>query len=384
MVPSSDSSPRMEPSNSANATRGYRSFALAALTGALVVLCGLLSYPFLPAITWGVALAVVAWPLQAGIVRLIPREGLAAAVTTLFVVLAIMVPGTFVAYCLARESSTAAERVREQATEGTVRDKVAETPGMAGVVEWMDRVGIDVDREVHKIIETNTRDFSALASGSLMAALQFAIVVFILYHLLLDRQKLLGQLRNFLPMSRSESDRVVRSAADSIFANLHANVVTSVISGVGGGLMFWILGVPSPITWGSVIFVLSFLPMVGSWLIWLPAAAYLGAKGHWPEAGILLAWGIASMIVVDNLIYAWIAGERMRLHRVPALLAFLGGLALFGASGIVIGPAILAITVAVLDVWHRRASGVGNDPNTDATQMNGWAGANESAALARK
>jgi len=369
---------------STESARGYRSLAFAALTVALVVLCAMLSYPFLPAIAWGVALAVVAWPLQAWIVRVVPREGVAAAITTFVVVIAIMIPGTFVAYCLARESSNAAERIREQAAEGTVREKVAETPGMAGVVEWMDRVGLDVDREVHKIVEANTGNFAALASGSLMAVLQFGIVVFILYHLLLDHQKLLGQLRNFLPMSRAESDRMVRSAADSIFANLHANFVTSVISGIGGGLLFWILGLPSPIIWGSVIFVLSFLPMVGSWLIWLPAVAYLGAKAQWVEAGILLAWGIASMIVVDNLIYAWIAGERMRLHKVTALLAFLGGLALFGPSGIVIGPAILAITVAVLDVWHRRASGVGNDPNADPTQMNGWAGANASVAPARK
>jgi predicted PurR-regulated permease PerM len=155
-------------------------------------------------------------------------------------------------------------------------------------------------------------------------------------------------------MNREESDRVFQGFADSVHANLHATLVTSVIDGVGGGLMFWLLGVPSPVMWGVVMFFLSFLPIVGTWLVWLPAAAYLALTGHVAGAVILIAWGVASLIVVDNFIYVRIAGDRMHLHQVPALLAFVGGLAVFGATGMILGPAMLAVTVAVLEVWHRR------------------------------
>jgi predicted PurR-regulated permease PerM len=118
-----------------------------------------------------------------------------------------------------------------------------------------------------------------------------------------------------------------------------------------------LLGLPSPVTWGVVMFFLSFLPLLGTWIVWLPAALVLGLSGLWLNAFGLLMWGIASSVVVDNIIYVRIAGERMRLHQVPALLAFLGGLAVFGVSGMILGPAILAVTVAVLDVWHQRANG---------------------------
>ncbi len=108
--------------------------------------------------------------------------------------------------------------------------------------------------------------------------------------------------------------------------------------------------------WGVVIFVLSMLPVVGIFLVWLPAAVYLALIDQWGGAAALVAWGIGSSVLVDTLLYTRLAGGRMRLHAVPTLLAFVGGLAVFGASGLVLGPAILAVTVATLEVWHARAT----------------------------
>jgi predicted PurR-regulated permease PerM len=150
---------------------------------------------------------------------------------------------------------------------------------------------------------------------------------------------------------------VFRLAADSVHANLYADLVTSLIDAATGGLVLWAVGLPSPLLWGVVMFVLSLLPVVGIPVVWVPAAIYLGTSGHMLGAAAVVAWGIAAGVLVDNLLYARLAGDRMRLHQVPTLIAFLGGLAVFGASGMVLGPAILAVTVAVLDVWHRRANG---------------------------
>jgi len=133
--------------------------------------------------------------------------------------------------------------------------------------------------------------------------------------------------------------------------------VTSVIDGVGGGLMFWAVGLPSPVTWGVVIFVLSFLPILGTYIVWMPAAVYLAVVGNWGGALAIIAWGVIFWMIVDNVVYVRIAGDKMQLHQIPTLIAFLGGLAVFGASGMILGPGILAVTVAVLDVWHVRASG---------------------------
>ena len=336
----------------------FRPLALAALTVGLLALCALLAYPFLPAVTWGIALAVIAWPLHSWVLRrLVTNRTAAAGVSAFVVIAAIVIPGAFVAQQIAREASSAADQVQEEQAKGTVRDRLAGTPGVAGVVVWVDRAGIDIDAEARKAAQAYLGDAAALAQGSLMALLQAAIAVFILFYMLRDRAELLGAVRRLLPMRRAETDRVFDGAAGSVQANLYASLLTSAIDGVTGGLMFWLLGLPSPVTWGAVMFVLSLLPVAGIFVVWVPVAVYLGMVGNWGGAAALTAWGVGCSLLIDTLLYTRLAGDRMRLHPVPALLAFVGGIVVFGASGMILGPAILAVTVAVLEVWHYRATG---------------------------
>ena len=335
----------------------FRPFALAALTVALIALCVYLTVPFLPAVTWGVALAVIAWPFHTWLLRRVTenRTG-AAALASLVVVLALVVPGVFVTRQLAREAATTTDHINTERAKTTLRDRLANTPGMEGAVAWIDRTGVDLEAEARTVLRSYFGAPAALAQGSVVVAIQAAIALFILFYMLRDRNELLAGVRRLLPMRRAEAERVFDRAAGSVYANLYATLITSVIDGVGLGLMFWLVGLPSPVTWGVVTFVLSFLPILGTYLVWMPAAIYLGVIGNWGGAGAIMAYGILSWIVVDNFVYVRIAGDRMHLHQVPTLLAFLGGLAVFGASGMILGPGILAVTVAVLEVWHNRAT----------------------------
>jgi predicted PurR-regulated permease PerM len=334
--------------------RPLRPVALAILTLALIYLCFKLAVPLLPALTWAFALAIIAWPLHAWIGRHVPGRTLPAILSTAAVVVLILIPGLFVSYELAREATSAAEQMKERSAEGVLRQSMEKTPGLHRVVEWSDRVGVDVDGGVRRLVAEYTQDASYLIQGSVAAILQAVIGLFVLYHLFRDRAALMESVRRMVPLTRDESDQVFKRAADSVYANLYATVITSIIDGVGGGLMFWAVGLPSPVLWGVVMFVLSILPILGTGMVWVPAGAYLALIGQWPQALALCAWGLAGWVVVDNYLYVELAGNRMRLHEVPAMIAFLGGLAVFGASGMIIGPALLAVTVAVLEVWHHR------------------------------
>jgi predicted PurR-regulated permease PerM len=332
-----------------------RPFALAGLTVVLVALCAWLTVPFLPALAWGVALAVIAWPMNRWITRRVTENPVwAAALSSLVATLAVVVPGVFVAYQLVREAGAVGDHVQQAQAEGAIREKMAETPATSELVAWADRVGVDIDAEVRKAVTSIAASPAGVAQGSVMAILQALVALFILFHILKDRSLLLAGVRRFLPMTRPEADRVIDGAASSVYANLYATLITSAIDGVGGGLMFWLVGLPSPVLWGVVMFILSFLPILGTFLVWMPAAGYLVMTGNPGGAFALIAWGVASWLVNDNFIYVRIAGDHMQLHQVPSLIAFLGGLVLFGASGMILGPGILAVTAAVLDVWHRR------------------------------
>jgi predicted PurR-regulated permease PerM len=259
----------------------------------------------------------------------------------------------FVVYQLGREAAAAATQVGDLGPDG-LREQAARVPGGGEVVGWADRLGVDVEAEVRRAVGAYTRDLAGLAQGSLTGAIQFLVAVYILYHLLRDRGEFRRGLRAFLPLTRDETDRVAARAADSVYANLYADLLTSLIDAVGGGLVFWAVGLPAPLLWAVVMFVLSILPVVGAGMVWFPAVVVLAAGDRWAAAGAVLAWGLLSFLIVDNWLYARLAGGRMRVHEVPALVAFLGGVGVFGLSGMILGPAVLAVTVAFLEVWRGR------------------------------
>ncbi|MCE9531528.1 MAG: AI-2E family transporter [Planctomycetes bacterium] len=334
-----------------------RLYALAGFTVALIGLCVWLALPFLSGLAWGVAFTILAWPLHIWMRRQIKGPNWAALATTLSVFVLIVLPGFLVTYQLFQEARSGVEQFKSQEVETTLRDRILKVPVLREPVAWMDRMNIDLEAEGRKLIMSPARDASGVLSGSLLVMVQFALALFILFHFLKDGSLMRERVRGLLPMTAEESNQVFASVADSVRANIYATVVTSLINAVTGGLLFWAIGLPSPVFWAVVIFVVSILPVLGTFLIWVPAAAFMLISNQWQGAMMLIAWGVSTAILVDSLMFARLAGSRMRLHQVPSLLAFLGGLSVFGASGIILGPAILAVTVAVLEVWHRRAAG---------------------------
>src|SRR5262249_27036086 len=139
-VPSAGAVPSPKVDGPLTSGRLLRPVALAIFTVVVVALCAYLAVPLLPALTWALALGIIAWPLHAWISRHIPRPTLAAALSTAAVCVLILAPGLFVSYQLAREASSAAEHMKEQSVEGVLRRTMEKSPGLQSVVEWADRV----------------------------------------------------------------------------------------------------------------------------------------------------------------------------------------------------------------------------------------------------
>lgn len=349
---------RADPTEPAGHAPGVSDFvrlgALAVITAALVALCLLLIVPFLPGVTWGIALAIVADPIDRAIARRLGNRTVSAVVSTLLVTALILVPGLFVAYRLAREAATAAEKIQAVTADAGRFSSITDLPGMSRVVPWLDRFGVDLEAQVRSFIGAHTQDVAQLTQGSVAAVVQFLLTIFILYYLFRDRERFVAGLRELLPLSHTESEQVFAGAAGSVHANLRANLITSAIDSTAGGLVFWAVGLPAPLLWAAVMFILALLPILGAGLVWVPAALYLIATGKWLGAAAILTVGIICFVFVDNLLFSRLAGDKMRMHPVLTLIAFLGGIALFGTSGMVLGPAAFAVTLAVIEVWRRR------------------------------
>ncbi|MFO0866873.1 MAG: AI-2E family transporter [Gemmataceae bacterium] len=357
----STTAPVPEPSGSGER---YRLMALAVITGGLVVLCVILALPFLPAISWGLALTIITWPMHRWIARHISNQNIAAFISASLVTAMLMGGIFFVAWQLAHESQNVAENLQGETPE-SVREKLTKVPGVSSLVQWMEQAGINLEQESQKLIAGYAQNISALVQGSLTAAIQLLVAVFIMYTAFRDGKKLTRTARSFLPMTREESDRVFARAADSVHANIYATLVTTVIDTAAFTICFYWVGLPTPLLWATVMFVLSFLPIVGAGLVWVPAAIYLAVSGQISACALILGVGAVTFVLVDNLLYARLAGSRMRMHEALALVAFLGGLAVFGTAGMILGPAIVAVTIAFVEVWKgrlARADEEGVDP----------------------
>lgn len=141
--------------------------------------------------------------------------------------------------------------------------------------------------------------------------------------------------------------------ADTVHATLYGTLAVAMVQGTLGGLMFWWLGLPAPLLWGMVMALLAVIPVLGAFIIWIPAALFLLLTGKVGQALILTSWGAIVVGGIDNLLYPILVGSRLKIHTVFAFISLVGGVMVFGPSGLVLGPLIFAVTRQLLQVWRR-------------------------------
>jgi predicted PurR-regulated permease PerM len=160
-----------------------------------------------------------------------------------------------------------------------------------------------------------------------------------------------------VPLSEAEVEEVFRRVADTIYAIVYGTLTVALVQGLLGGLMFWVLGLPAALLWGAVMALLAVVPVLGAFVVWAPAALFLALTGSWGKAVVLTVWGVGVVSLIDNLLYPILVGRRLRLHTLVVFIAIVGGVPLLGSAGVILGPAALAVTVALVDIWRRRTSG---------------------------
>jgi predicted PurR-regulated permease PerM len=318
-------------------------------------LCYLMLEPFLPALAWALAMAVVTGPIHRWVARRIRHPGTAAAVSVVIVLIIIVVPTAFVVQNLVSEAASGVRLAQDMLAAGRWRQALLRYPQFAPVVTWIE-TQVDVPGILNGTAAGIASYLSSILSGSVTAILGVVITFFSLFYFFRDRDQTLKALRSLIPLSQSETSTVFRRISDTIHATVYGTLAVSAVQGVLGGLMFWWLGLPAPILWGTMMALLGLLPIFGASLVWAPAAILLALEGDWTKAIILTAWGGTVISVIDNLLYPIFVGKRIRLHTLPVFFSILGGLAAFGASGLIVGPIILAVADALIHVWRQRTA----------------------------
>lgn len=329
---------------------------LAVITVFFFYLSYKLVLPFLPALTWAVAIAVVAYPLHEWMQRRLKRKSLGAAIAVLVVTVVILGPAVFVVHQVTNDAADNIAKAKEMLAGDKWREIMERNAVLAPVAEWIDWIDREVKlgEQVEKASSDILGGAKKVISGSIYVVTGLLITLFLLFYFFRDQEIILGSLRRSFPLSPRENEKVFRNVRDAIYAIVYGTLMLALLQGVLGGLMFWILGLPSPLLWGTVMAILAVLPVLGAAIVWIPAALFLLVEGSPEKALILVAWGCLAIGLIDNLLYPLVVKNRLRMHTVPVFIAVIGGLVTFGAAGIVLGPVILAITVVLADVWRQR------------------------------
>ena len=345
----------MHPENGSEwGSRGQiHALALLAATALGLYLCYLMTLPFVPALTWALALAVVFMPVHRRRESAVKHPTLAASISVLGIGLVVVVPATFMAHRLVSEAATGADTIRGRVESGEWQRVVDGYPGVAPFARWVESQ-VDLPGIITTIGAWLTNAIASFVTGSLVQAVSVLLTFYLLFYFLRDRRAVLVSLRVLSPLSEANMERVFSRVADTVNATIYGTLVVAAVQGILGGLMFWWLDLPAPVLWGVVMGLLAVVPVLGAFIVWIPAALFLALEGSWGRALVLAGWGSVIVGGIDNVLYPILVGNRLKLHTIPAFISIVGGLVVFGASGLILGPVTLTITVLLLEIWQGR------------------------------
>jgi len=326
---------------------------LAAATIVCVIVCIWLAAPFFTAIVWSLALAVAAYPMHHWIAQRVTNPTWAAALTVAVIVLLIVVPILLIAQQVVVEFSAEARRFQAWLASTDLESHFSKSPYNSNIYLWL-KEHMDFDKEASALQSNIGRNFPQWLSNTISTVAQLLITVFLLFYIFRDRGAVIQTFRYYVPLSKQESTMVMDRVGTMIYASVYGSLGVAVVQGTLGGLMFWILDLPAPLLWGAVMMLFGIVPIVGTSIVWLPASIALFLQGSTTKGTVLLVYGATAISLIDNLLYPYLVCNSVRLHTVPVFLSIAGGLIVFGLSGLIVGPAVLALTLALLEVLRKR------------------------------
>jgi predicted PurR-regulated permease PerM len=348
----------MKPEPRSPRSRRFGRLALPVASLAGILLCVLIAWPFLGAITWALTLAILFAPLHMRVERVVRHPSIAALLSTAIVVVVVIVPAAFVAERLIMEAASGIQSLQARVESGELQVLLDSHPALAPLGSWIDRQ-FDLPSMMSAIATWLSNLGAIFVKASLLQVVEMFVTFYLLFYFLRDRLAAKTMIKAWLPLAKPETDELLRRVAETVHATVYGTLAVAAVQGTLGGLMFWVLGLPTPLLWGLVMGLLSLVPVLGAFIVWIPAALLLILDGSWVRALILSAWGGIVVGGIDNLLRPMFIGNRLRLHTIPAFISIIGGLVLFGAPGFILGPLTATMTMLLVELWMRHEASSG-------------------------
>jgi predicted PurR-regulated permease PerM len=342
-----------------------RVFALvvAAILGYALILIFL---PFLSSMTWAAFLAFLLFPVNLRLRRRIRgHNSLAAGLLTIVAPIGVLLPLSLMSIEFAAQISGLLQKLQLSAAKldiNTFAD-LQKYPLIARANIWLQQHGSVSAEQIQGWLISGTREILQRAAGfggsfflgALSSMIGFGLMLFLLFFFLRDGDTMVHYARKLIPLDEELKDRLFKHLGDITRAIVFGTSMTAMLQGIFLGLGFTIAQLPSPVVFGVMGALLAMLPVGGTALVWGPAVIYLFLNGHTGLGIFMLLWGIM-LSTLDNILRPLLISGRARVSTLAVFLGVLGGISAFGAIGIIAGPIVLSLALALVEfVEERRA-----------------------------
>ncbi len=312
--------------------------------------------PFYGTVLWGVIIALLFAPLNRWLLpRMKQRRNLAALTTMLAALVIVILPAVLVGASLAREAAQLYARI----DSGELRPADTLRGIFNALPDWLnsllDRFGLgNFDLLVRKLTEALTQGSQIIASQTvnfgqdlLGLVVSLFVALYLAFFLVRDGNTIVRAVRTAIPLPPEDKQELLQQFGTVLRATVKGNLVVALVQGALGGIAFWVIGINAALLWAVLMAILSLLPAVGAGLVWGPVAIWLFASGETAWAVGLVVYGVCVIGLVDNLLRPLLVGKDTGMPDYLVLISTIGGIAVMGINGFVVGPVIAAMFVAV-------------------------------------
>lgn len=358
------------------------SLPLARVSALLLLLVASLAFvwlitPFAGAILWAVIATILFEPLYMRVLGAMPRHRNRAALITLgTIVVSIVVPAILLGSALIAEITALYDRLRSGESDvGRIlveaqahlppwlRTWLAEA-GLTDLGDWQSKLGLDLSRSV----QTVATQLLTIGQGTLGFVLALGVMLYLTFFLLRDGRALSARIEQAIPLAPHQRAVLMAKFIAVTRATVKGSLVVAVLQGLIGGIVFWLLGIPGAVLWGSAMGVFSLFPAIGTGIIWVPVTLYLLVTGAIWQAATLGVCGLFVIGTVDNIVRPVLVGHDARMPDYVVLIATLSGFKLMGFNGFIVGPLIAGLFIAM---WEAVDPALDSEDTAPKTQAKG-------------
>ncbi|UTV27335.1 AI-2E family transporter [Photobacterium atrarenae] len=318
--------------------------------------------PYLGPIVMAFIISLLYYPLHARVERKLPTHPNAAAMLSCaLLTVMIVIPVLVIFTSIIQQGSTFSKESYQWLTSGGTKEVLSHpitVKVLALIEQYSPFEPLDAQAALQKVATAASKfgaqllNISArLLGDATNFLLSFMLMLFVLFFLLRDHKKMVTALRHVIPLSRSQEDAVLTEVEQVAKSAVLGSFLTALAQGFAGGFAMWLAGFPG-LFWGSMMAFASFIPVVGTALIWLPAALYLLLIGQWQWSLFLVGWGIIVVGSIDNFLRPLLMQGNSGMNTLLIFFSILGGLHLFGLIGLIYGPIIFAVTLVLFKLYE--------------------------------